>query len=128
MWNHQFAWRKQGAKRALEFHAETGAVLIPRVDRGSGSVLDYPIDQAQLSLEAAPVITSGLLVTRELQRGDVTQSQRFAQDCSEDELRAICERLFVSQRHHGISVDGTAGWNVESNGTYGYEQDDGAKQ
>lgn len=85
-------------------------------------------NQAQLSLEAAPVITSGLPVTRERRRGDVTESQSFAQDCSEDELRAICERLFVSQRHHGINAHGTVGRNVESNGTYGDEQDDGAKQ
>jgi hypothetical protein len=85
-------------------------------------------NQAQLPLGAATVITSGLPVTRERRPGDFTESQRFVQDSSEDELRAICERLFVSQRLHGIDADGTVGRNVESNGTYGDKQDDGAKQ
>src|SRR6266446_976027 len=30
--------------------------------------------------------------------------QMFAQDCSEEDLRAICEGLFVPQRHHGIDT------------------------
>jgi hypothetical protein len=33
-----------------------------------------------------------------------TNLRTFAQDCPEEELRAICEGLFVSQRAHGILV------------------------
>lgn len=39
-------------------------------------------------------------------------SQMFAQDCSEEGLRAICEGLFVSQRDHGVHAGGAAGWEV----------------
>lgn len=52
------------------------------------------------------LITSGLLVTRE-QRPEMSPNpQMFAQDCSEEELGAICEVLFVSQRDHRIEVHG----------------------
>jgi hypothetical protein len=29
--------------------------------------------------------------------------QMFAQDCSEEELRAVCKELFIAQRHYGIT-------------------------
>ena len=34
--------------------------------------------------------------------------QMFAQDCSEEELRAVCKELFTPQRDHGIDVHGAA--------------------
>jgi hypothetical protein len=41
----------------------------------------------------------------------------FAQDCSEEELRAICDGLFIPQRHHGIDAHGAARRQVSSNQT-----------
>ena len=40
--------------------------------------------------------------------------QMFAQDCSEEDLRAICEGLFVPQRHHGIDIHRAPCWDVAS--------------
>src|SRR6266446_4831719 len=43
-------------------------------------------------------------VTREERPGMSPNLQMFAQDCSKEDLRAICEGLFVPQRHHGIDT------------------------
>src|SRR5260370_344453 len=43
--------------------------------------------------------------------------QMFAQDFSEEELRTICEGLFVSQRDHGVYAHGAARGQVSSNQT-----------
>ena len=40
--------------------------------------------------------------------------QMFAQDCSEEDLRSICEGLFVPQRHHGIDTHRAPCWDVAS--------------
>jgi hypothetical protein len=40
--------------------------------------------------------------------------QMFAQDCSEEELRAVCKELFIPQRDHGIDVHGAARRDIAS--------------
>src|SRR5260370_25324621 len=62
----------------------------------------------------SPGITSGLPVTREERPGMSPNLQMFAQDCSEKDLRAICEGLFVPQRHHGIDTHRAPCWDVAS--------------
>jgi hypothetical protein len=53
-------------------------------------------------------------VTREERPGMSQNLQMFAQDCSEEDLRAICEGLFVPQRHHGIDTHRAPCWDVAS--------------
>jgi hypothetical protein len=53
-------------------------------------------------------------VTREERPGMSPNLQMFAQDCSEEDLRAICEGLFVPQRHHGIDTHRAPCWDVAS--------------
>jgi len=36
----------------------------------------------------------------------------LAKDCSEEELRSICDGLFIPQRHHGIDAHGAARGDV----------------
>jgi hypothetical protein len=48
----------------------------------------------------APKVTK--VVTREGRPGMSPNLQMFAQDCSEEELRAVCKELFIPQRDHGI--------------------------
>jgi hypothetical protein len=48
--------------------------------------------------------------------------QMFAQDCSEEELRAICEGLFVFQGNHGIDAHGQPRRNVTSHERDGEKQ------
>lgn len=43
---------------------------------------------------------------------NVTKSQMFAQDCSEEELRVVCEGLFVAQGDHGVDSHGAARGDV----------------
>ena len=45
---------------------------------------------------------------------NVTNSPEFAQDCSEEELRAVCKELFISQRDHGIDAHGAARRDIAS--------------
>jgi hypothetical protein len=50
------------------------------------------------------LITSGLPVTREGRPGMSPNLQKFAQDCSEEELRAVCKELFIPQRDQRIDT------------------------
>jgi hypothetical protein len=38
----------------------------------------------------------------------------FAQDCSEEELRAVCKELFIPQCDHGIDAHGAARRDIAS--------------
>jgi hypothetical protein len=59
-------------------------------------------------------ITEGLPVTREERPGMSPNLQMFAQDCSEEELRAICKELFIPQSDHGIDAHGAARRDIAS--------------
>ncbi len=56
-------------------------------------------------------------VTPERRPGMSPNPQMFAQDCSKEELRAICDGLFIPQRRHGIDAHGSARGQVSSNQT-----------
>jgi hypothetical protein len=45
---------------------------------------------------------------------NVTKSPDVAQDCSEEELRAVCKELFIPQRDHGIDAHGAARRDIAS--------------
>ena len=58
------------------------------------------------------LITSRLPVTRERRPGMSPNPRMLAKDCSEEELRSICDGLFIPQRHHGIDAHGAARGDV----------------
>jgi hypothetical protein len=60
------------------------------------------------------LITSGLRVTREGRPGMSPILQMFAQNRSEEELRAVCKELFIPQRDHGIDAHGAARRDIAS--------------
>src|SRR6267378_947322 len=68
------------------------------------------------NFEICGSITEGLSVTRKRLPGMLPNSQMFAQD-PEEELRAICDGLFIPQRDHGVNAHGPARGQVSSNQT-----------
>src|SRR5882762_10329077 len=82
----------------------------------AGSRSTAPLNRSKSVLIVAPLsgfeicgyITEGLPVTREQRPGMSPNPQMFAQDCSEAEARAICDGLFIPQRHDGIDAHGAA--------------------
>jgi hypothetical protein len=59
-------------------------------------------------------VTSELPATREGRPGMSPNLQMFAQDCSKEELRAVCKELFIPQRDHGIEAHGAARRDIAS--------------
>jgi hypothetical protein len=59
-------------------------------------------------------ITEGLPVTRQERPGMSPNLQMFAQDCSEEELRAVRKELFIPQRDDGIDAHGATRRDIAS--------------
>jgi len=57
-------------------------------------------------------ITSGFARHSGTTAGDVRDPQMSAQDCSGEEMRPVCEGLFVSQRDDGIDAHCLSRWEV----------------
>src|SRR5258706_11724489 len=91
----------------------------------AGSRSTAPLNRSKSVLIVTPLsgfevcvyITEGLPVTRKRLPGTSPNPQMFAQDCSQEELRAICDGLFIPQRHDGIDAHGAARGQVSSNQT-----------
>src|SRR5882762_4819740 len=91
----------------------------------AGSRSTAPLNRSKSVLIVAPrsgfeiygYITEGLPVTRKRLPGMSPNPQMFAQDRSDEELRAICDGLFIPQSDHGVNAHGAARGQVSSNQT-----------
>jgi hypothetical protein len=77
---------------------------------------DRSVSGSQHLVRKSSTTTSGLR-HRARRPGMSPNPQMFAQDCSEEALRAICDGLFIPQRHHRIDAHGAARGQVSSNQT-----------